>query len=81
MLWAQPPVGNVRLDALTDGLMLTALSGVFVACEVQDWGSTDRQLPADGQLCQRPRGGGRAFGLAGLVSIMVSPDLHCPSST
>jgi uncharacterized flavoprotein (TIGR03862 family) len=54
--------GGVRFEALTDGLMLAALPGVFVAGEMLDW-----EAPTGGYLLTASMASGRAaaYGLAG----------------
>lgn len=47
--------GGVRFDALTDGLMLTALPGVFCAGEMLDW-----EAPTGGYLLTGSMASGRA---------------------
>lgn len=51
--------GGVMWDAVDDGLMLTALPGVFVAGEMLDW-----EAPTGGYLLQACFATGRAAGLA-----------------
>ena len=50
--------GGVRFEALTDGLMLTALPGVFVAGEMLDW-----EAPTGGYLLTASLASGRAAAL------------------
>lgn len=50
--------GGVRFEALTEGLMLKALPGVFVAGEMLDW-----EAPTGGYLLTASMASGRAAGL------------------
>ncbi|MCY4754608.1 TIGR03862 family flavoprotein [Pelomonas aquatica] len=59
--------GGVRFEALTDGLMLRALPGVFVAGEMLDW-----EAPTGGYLLTACFASGRAAGL-GLAGWLATP--------
>ena len=51
--------GGIRLDAVTDGLELRALPGVFAAGEMLDW-----EAPTGGYLLTHSLGTGRWAGRA-----------------
>ena len=65
--------GGVRLDQVDDGLMLTAMPGVFVAGEMLDW-----EAPTGGYLLQASMASG-VVAAEGVVSWLAQPG--APDST
>ena len=60
--------GGVRFEAMTDGLMLTALPGVFCAGEMLDW-----EAPTGGYLLTACFASGRAAAQGLIAWIKAAP--------